>query len=96
MKRFWRPLAIGAARNQPSDIINHPTPSGFAAHSIAALQTDLNDLGAQPPLKVDGGFGPATERALRAFQATTPGLAQAGMLGPATWAAIDVAIASAA
>lgn len=83
----------GAARNQPGDIINHPTNSGYAAHSIAALQADLNDLGAQPPLAVDGGFGPVTERALRAFQATTPGLVQDGMIGPATWAAISAALA---
>ena len=84
----------GAARNQPGDIINHPTNSGYAAHSIAALQADLNDLGAQPPLAVDGGFGPVTEGALRAFQ-TTQGLVQDGLIGPASWAAIDAARAKA-
>ena len=81
----------GAARNEPGDIISHLTPSGYVAHSIAALQADLNDLGAFPPLLVDGAYGPATQRALRAFQ-TTHGLVQDGVIGPASWAAIDAAL----
>ena len=84
----------GAARNEPGDVVDgHPTTSGYAAHSITALQADLNTLGAQPPLMVDGGFGPATERALRAFQATH-GLVVDGQIGPASWAAIEIALAN--
>ena len=82
----------GAARNEAGDRIDHPTASGFAAHSIAALQGDLNTLGAQPPLQVDGGFGPATQKALRSFQ-ITHGLTGDGLIGPASWAAIDAALA---
>ena len=65
--------------------------SGYAAHSIAALQADLNTLGAFPPLLVDGGFGPRTEMALRKFQ-IVHGLVQDGMIGPASWAAIEGAL----
>ena len=81
----------GAARHEPGDIINHPTLSGYAAHSISALQADLNTLGAFPPLAVDGGFGPRTEMALRQFQ-IVHGLVQDGMIGPASWAAIEGAL----
>ena len=80
----------GAARNEPGDRINHSTVSGFAAHSIAALQGDLNALGAKPPLLVDGGYGPATQAALRAFQGDHR-LTVDGLIGPASWAAIDAA-----
>ncbi len=89
-----QPSHGGAARKEAGDRIDHPTISGFAAHSIAALQGDLNTLGAQPPLLVDGGFGRLTEAALRAFQ-TTHGLVQDGRIGPASWAAIDAALAKA-
>lgn len=85
----------GAARNETGDRIDHPTASGFAAHSIAALQGDLNTLGAQPPLLVDGRCGAATQAALRAFQ-ITHGLTGDGLIGPASWAAIDAALAKAA
>ena len=81
----------GAARNEPGDIINHKTMSGYAAYSISALQADLNTLGAFPPLLVDGGFGPRTEMALRQFQ-IVHGLVQDGMIGPASWAAIEGAL----
>ena len=80
----------GAARNEPGDIIDHPTPSKFAVHSIPALQADANALGAA--LDVDGGFGPKTEAWLRSFQATH-GLVVDGQIGPASWAAISDALA---
>lgn len=80
----------GAARNEPGDIIAHATPSGYPAHSIAALQSDLNAI-MVAHLDVDGQFGPATQAALRAFQATH-GLVEDGVIGPASWAAIDHAM----
>ena len=84
----------GAARNEPGDVHAHPTPSGYPAHSIAALQSDLTWLGVAH-LDIDGGFGPMTQAALRRFQATH-GLTIDGKIGPASWAAIDAAMAKAA
>ena len=86
----------GAARNEPGDTIAHATPSGYAPHSILALQEDLNAIGLQgnvtiPPLVVDGGFGPATSAALKAFQAAH-GLVVDGVIGPASWNAISAAL----
>lgn len=83
----------GAARNEPGDVIEHLTASGFAPHSIAALQADLNLLGAKPALTIDGGLGPMTAAALREFQATH-GLVVDGAIGPASWAALDTAVRS--
>ena len=85
------PTHGGAARNVPGDIIAHPTPSGFALHTIAALQSDLNALGAAPILKIDGAYGPATQDALRVFQ-TKHGLTPDGLIGPNSWAAVDAAM----
>ena len=83
----------GAQRNEPEDVHAHPTASRYPAYSVAALQADLNALGAAPALLVDGAFGPATERTLRAFQATH-GLASDGIIGPLSWAALDAAVAA--
>ena len=80
-----------AARNEPGDVHEHPTASGYPAHSIAALQADLNALGASPALIVDGGFGPKTAAALRSFQ-VTHGLQGDGLIGPLSWAALDAAV----
>ena len=85
----------GAPRNEPGDVHAHATPSGYAAHSIAALQSDLNQLVLPGSLSVDGWFGPETQRMVRSFQ-MTHGLTGDGIPGPATWAAIDAALASAA
>ena len=78
----------GATRCEPGDTISHATPSGYARHSVSALQADLVKLGVA--LTIDGQFGPATQAALRAFQ-LTHGLTGDGMIGPQTWAALDKA-----
>jgi peptidoglycan hydrolase-like protein with peptidoglycan-binding domain len=41
---------------------------GQAGPGIADLQRILNEMGANPPLALDGKFGPKTEAALKAFQ----------------------------
>ncbi len=81
----------GVPRNEPGDTHAHPTPSGFAAHSIAALQSDLNKL-LGTSLDVDGRFGALTATALRCFQ-VAHGCDVDGLIGPQTWRAIDVAMA---
>lgn len=52
---------------------------------VELLQRALNDAGHAFP--VDGGFGPRTEGALRAFQ-TANGLTADGVADPATWEAL--------
>lgn len=65
-------------------------PPGFL--SPEALQRDLNLLGADPPLEVDGNYGRMTRRAIRAFQAKH-GLEDDGVAGPRTRAVIAAAMA---
>jgi hypothetical protein len=56
---------------------------GDQGQSVRQLQTLLQGL------KVDGGFGPATELAVKAFQ-SAHGLKADGLVGPATWKALGV------
>jgi peptidoglycan hydrolase-like protein with peptidoglycan-binding domain len=51
------------------------------------LQADLNTLGANPKLEVDGRLGPATAAAVTAFQSAV-GVTPDGIAGPLTLAAI--------
>lgn len=61
---------------------------GARGHSVSQLQTALNRHGAS--LTVDGSFGPATLRAVRAFQSQA-GLTVDGKAGALTWAALGEA-----
>lgn len=63
-------------------------------HGSAWLQQSLNKLGAEPPMLVDGSFGPLTVAALKAFQ-QAHGIEPDGKLGPQTTAAIEQALAAA-
>ncbi|MGF1535752.1 MAG: peptidoglycan-binding protein [Elainellaceae cyanobacterium] len=64
-------------------------PSAMAAQlgdrgpEVTAIQQALLNLGFNPGL-VDGIFGLSTEQAVRAFQASEPGLVVDGIAGPAT------------
>jgi putative chitinase len=62
-----------------------------AVRGAAWVQQSLNKLGTEPPLTVDGSFGPVTASALREFQRTHH-LEPDGKLGPATVAAIEKAL----
>ena len=65
--------------------------AGDSGEDVRALQQDLVTLGvwAGP---ADGVFGPATEKAVHAFQASHPNLTADGIAGPATRAQIDRAL----
>ena len=80
----------GAARNEPGDVVAHPTASTYPHGSAADLQWRLNKAGASPALVVDGVAGNATRNAIAAFQGKH-GLFIDGMIGPLTWAALDAA-----
>lgn len=55
---------------------------GDQGNSVRELQRLL-------AIKIDGGFGPETDTAVRAFQ-TAHGLKPDGLVGPATWTALGV------
>lgn len=57
------------------------------------LQDALNDLGAEPPLKVDGRYGPRTRAAVVWFQ-TLAGLKADGVAGPVTRQALHVRLSA--
>lgn len=67
--------------------------AGAQDDRVSQLQADLNDLGADPRLDVDGRYGPATRRAVREFQAVA-GITADGIAGPVTEAAIQTRLAS--
>jgi putative chitinase len=64
-----------------------------ASNQTEALQQNLNALGFEPALKVDGKYGPATERAVRWFQKIAQ-IRVDGAAGPVTLAAIALRLDS--
>ena len=58
------------------------------------LQTALNLLGANPPLDVDGEYGPNTKTAVQRFQ-ETHGLVSDGWAGDVTHSALQLALSKA-
>lgn len=88
--------ATRAARDPRLDDVrngSHVLRRGDNDDAVVALQEALNHTGAG--LDADGDFGPATERAVRAFQ-ETHGLRTDGKVGRATMAALDEAVRAAA
>ncbi|MBQ3214522.1 MAG: peptidoglycan-binding protein [Oscillospiraceae bacterium] len=55
---------------------------GMKNDSVRALQALLAGYGSE--IDVDGSFGPATDKLVRAYQ-TVSGLTVDGSVGPATW-----------
>ncbi|MDQ6711494.1 MAG: peptidoglycan-binding protein [Candidatus Dormibacteraeota bacterium] len=62
---------------------------GSQGAAVNELQTRLNLAGAQPVLKVDGIFGPRTQRAVRKYQALSA-LSTDGIVGGKTWLGLGV------
>jgi peptidoglycan hydrolase-like protein with peptidoglycan-binding domain len=77
----------GGKGGKPAPTNAHPVGKGETGKRVSDLQARLNALGAKPPLKVDGIFGPKTLAAVRAFQ-EAHGLKADGLVGPKTTAAL--------
>ncbi|MNJ33591.1 Zinc D-Ala-D-Ala carboxypeptidase precursor [compost metagenome] len=60
---------------------------GDRGQAVSQLQKQLNQAGVKPALTVDGDFGDATEKAVRAFQARA-GLVDDGIAGEKTQSAL--------
>jgi peptidoglycan hydrolase-like protein with peptidoglycan-binding domain len=65
----------------------------FNSARTTALQNDLNKVGAEPRLVVDGIYGPATKKAVADFQ-SAHGLVIDGWAGHVTTPAIAAAVAA--
>ncbi|MGQ4490736.1 peptidoglycan-binding protein [Streptomyces sp. SAS_281] len=66
---------------------------GDSGTAVTQLQCELNNAlspNSFVPLEKDGVWGPATERAVRNFQACV-GIEQDGIAGPHTWSQLDAA-----
>lgn len=75
-----------AADVVPIDAVHYPTlRRGSTGDAVETLQVRLRLLGF--PLTLDGDFGPATELAVKTFQARA-GLVFDGIVGPQSWAAL--------
>lgn len=75
-----------AAGIQPVDAVHYPVlRRGSDGDAVEILQVRLRQQGF--PLTLDGDFGPATELAVKAFQARA-GLTSDGIVGPQSWAAL--------
>lgn len=62
--------------------------NGSSGNEVEILQTRLRELGFYGG-KIDGSFGPITERGVLLFQ-KGQGLKQDGIVGPKTWAALEL------
>ena len=71
----------------PEDVVLRP---GEESEEVRRVQAALAELGYSTG-GVDGRFGPATEEAVRQFQSSS-GLADDGVVGPATLAALAAAL----
>lgn len=76
---------------QATPLGNRLLYAGTHGDDVAELQADLSRLGYSPG-PIDGAFGYQTEQALRRFQARQ-GLTVDGVAGPATFAALQQALA---
>ena len=69
--------------------INHRTlEQGDHGQDVGVLQASLVNFGHLRAGSVDGDFGPNTHNAVKSFQ-SSQGLVADGVVGPATWAALD-------
>lgn len=84
--RIFALLQNGGAKADPADAAKPDA-------STKRLQQDLNDLGADPKLVVDGDYGAATRKAVKAFQEINK-LEADGIAGPVTREMIRLRLAA--
>ncbi len=70
-------------------------PSAGAGNMYSQAQEKLNELGTDPPLKIDGLWGAKSKAALMAFQKENPPLTIDGILGPKSCDALGITYSSA-
>ena len=77
--------------HQPSALIpaTEPVPDGRPTLRRGSLGDSVKDVQSKLHLQIDGEFGPNTEAAVRQFQ-REKALVPDGIVGPKTWAAIDL------
>jgi hypothetical protein len=69
-------------------VANPVLKQGSSGEDVSRLQKAINDSGYQPPLVVDGKFGPKTALAVRWYQGQQ-GITVDGIVGSQTWDRID-------
>ena len=88
---FWGELkGVDYDSKVPVPVGDRPTlRKGDKGAMVSTLQLELKDRGYDlGPCGVDGDFGSATEKAVKAFQ-KAEGLKVDGIVGPKTWKALD-------
>lgn len=80
-------LETPTVNGKPAPVAVPVIEIGAKGETVRVLQKALNKFGAG--LKVDGGFGPLTQRALKRFQESR-GLLPDGVAGPLSWASLGV------
>jgi murein L,D-transpeptidase YcbB/YkuD len=84
-----KPGALGVSRSKR--LAGSLTSTMFDPVRVKCLQTALNVLGANPPLDIDGEYGPMTKDAVLEFQKTHDLVAD-GWAGDATHDALQLAL----
>lgn len=89
-RRFTSPLDSRTNAGPVGQTTEPNLARGSRGPEVMELQRQLNAAGANPPLEVDGKFGPLTDAAVRNFQ-TQSGIKIDGIYGPESRGAMTVA-----
>ncbi len=83
------PTKIDSTTKAVTPIKHRQLRSGMRGTDVTALQTQLKAMGFFPKsVKINGRFGPTTLKAVKAFQKANK-ISAIGIVGPATWKALD-------
>ena len=90
--KAWTHWAIPKGLEGDTPVTHKTIRRGSTGPDVVECQQDLIYLGYDlEPYGADGKFGAKTEAAVKQFQ-TASGLKADGIVGPATWAALDAAV----